>query len=382
VRFTWQASPRNKLAVYYDRIHKSRGAAMNPGDDQTTSSVVWNSPNYHTASVKWTSTVSSKLLVEGGYSENIERYNNLYQEGLDQPYGSAAWLAGARHVDNGAGLTWKASGTVNNVYPDRYNGQASATYVTGSHSMKVGFQDSWGKFNLGGHANADLYQNYTQVAGIETAQTVTVFATPARWRDRLNANLGIYGQDTWTMKRLTVTYGGRYEYVSEQVDGMPAQTGRFANIPAFDDIQMPIWKSFSPRAGVVYDLRGNGKTALKFGFNRYEAAATTTLASLYDPANGTGITATLPWTDKNKDDIAQGAKGCNFTTDATCEINFASLPSNFGTVSLASPDPNLTRPFVLQYNTGITHEIARGVSVSLGLVPRWRDFGANNIDLA
>ena len=364
VRFTWQASPRNKLSVYYDRIHKSRGAAMNPGDDQTTSSVVWNSPNYHTASVKWTSAVSNKLLIEGGYSENIERYNNMYQEGLDQPYGSAPWLAGARRVDSGAGLTWGVSGTVNNVYPDRYNGQASATYVTGSHSMKVGFQDSWGKFNLGAHLNADLYQNYNQVAGVESAQTVTVFATPARWRDRLNGNLGIYGQDTWTMKRLTVTYGGRYEYVSEQVDGMPAQTGRFANIPAFDDIPMPIWKSFSPRAGVVYDLRGDGKTALKFGFNRYEAAATTTLASLYDPANGTGITATLPWTDKNKDDIAQGARGCNFATDATCEINFASLPSNFGTMSLASPDPNLTRPFVLQYNTGITHEIARGVSVS------------------
>ena len=65
VRLTYQATPRNKLSVYYDRIHKSRGAAMNPGDDQTTSSVVWNSPNYHTASVKWTSTVSNKLLVEG-----------------------------------------------------------------------------------------------------------------------------------------------------------------------------------------------------------------------------------------------------------------------------------------------------------------------------
>src|SRR5262245_47942963 len=71
VRLTWQATPRNKFGAYMDRIHKVRGAAMTPGDDQTTSSVRWNSPNYTTATLKWTSTVSSKLLVEGGYSMNV-----------------------------------------------------------------------------------------------------------------------------------------------------------------------------------------------------------------------------------------------------------------------------------------------------------------------
>ena len=363
-RFTWQVSPRNKLSAYYDRIHKSRGAAQGPGDDQTTASVVWNSPLYTTNSVKWTSTVSSKLLVEGGYSGNLERYNNLYQPGVEKPYGSPEWFATARHLDSGASLQWKAPGTQVGVYPDRFNAQASATYVTGTHSLKVGFQDSWGPFNRNAIANADLYQNYTQSNGIETPQTVTVLATPARWRDRLNANFGIYGQDIWTLNRLTLTYGGRWEYVSEQVDGQPAQQGRFANIPAFDDIPMPTWKNFSPRTGLVYDLMGNGKTALKFGFNRYMAAATTTLAELYDPASGNTITANLPWTDKNGDDIAQGVKGCSFATDPACEINFASLPSNFGTVSLAHPDPGLTRPYVLQYNTGVTHELLKGLSVS------------------
>ena len=363
-RLTWQISPRNKLSAYYDRIHKSRGAAMNPGDDEATSSVVWNSPLYTTNSIKWTSAVSNKLLIEGGYSGNLERYNNLYQPGIEKPYGSPEWYANARHVDSGAGLTWKASGTENGVYPDRYNAQTAASYVTGTHSLKVGFQDSWGPFNRNSRANGDLYQNYVQVNGVETPQTVTVYATPAYWRDRLNANLGVYAQDIWTLNRLTLTYGLRWEYVSEQVDGQPAQQGRFANIPAFENINMPRWKSVSPRTGVVYDLRGNGKTALKFGFNRFEAAATTTLAELYDPASGNTITQSLPWTDKNVDDIAQGIKGCNFATDSSCEINFASLPSNFGTVSLASPDPSLTRPYVLQYNTGITHELFRGVSVN------------------
>src|SRR3954447_4979252 len=368
VRMTWQMSPRNKLSGYYDRIHKIRGSAMAPGDDQTASSVFWNSPLYTTNMIKYTSTVSSKLLVEGGFSSNIERYNNLYQPGIEKEYGSAAWLATARHsVDAGASTNTAATAEYGS-YPDRYNMQASASYVTGSHAFKVGFQDSWGPYNQNLRSNADLYQNYTTSAttGLPVPSTVTLLATSPLtvWQDRLNANLGFYGQDVMTFKRATITLGGRYEYISEQVTGQGAQQGRFANIPAFGDIPMPTWKSFSPRTSIVYDLMGNGKTALRFGYNRFGVAATTTLASLYDPAAGTIISATAPWTDKNGDDIAQGSSRCNFASDPTCEINFANVPANFGVVSLANPDPSLTRPYVDQFNLGVTHEVRRGVSVS------------------
>ncbi len=366
-RFTWQMSPRNKLAGYYDRIHKVRGAAMNPGDDQTTSSVRWNSPLYTTNMVKYTSTVTSKFMLEGGFSSNIERYNNLYADGVEQPYGSTAWFSNARRNVDAGGSTNTASTAEYGSYPDRYNMQASASYITGSQAFKVGFQDSWGPYNQNLRANADLYQNYTTSAttGLPVPSTVTLLATSPLtvWQDKLNANLGFYGQDVLTFKRATITLGGRYEYISEQVTGQQAQTGRFATIPAFGDIQMPTWKSFSPRTSVVYDLMGNGKTAVRFGYNRFGVAATTTLASLYDPANGVNITTTAPWTDKNGDDIAQGSNRCNFA-DPTCEINFASVPANFGVISLASPDPNLTRPYVDQFNVGATHEIMRGVSVS------------------
>jgi hypothetical protein len=365
-RITWQISPRNKLSGYYDRIHKVRGAAMAAGDDQTTSSVQWNSPLYTTNMIKWTSTVSNKLLLEGGFSSNIERYNNLYPDGIEQAYGSPAWFANARHVVDGGASTNTAAGAQYGSYPDRYNLQGSASYVTGSHAVKVGFQDSWGPYNQNLRANGDLYQNYTTSAttGLPVPSTVTLLATTSAWQDKLNANMGFYGQDVMTFKRATVTVGGRYEYISEQVTGQPAQSGRFVNIPAFGDIQMPTWTMFSPRTSVVYDLMGNGKTAIRFGYNRFGVAATTTLASLYDPAAGTIISASAPWTDKNGDDIAQGSNRCNFTSDPTCEINFASVPTNFGVVSLANPDPGLTRPYVDQFNLGFTREISRGVSVS------------------
>jgi len=364
-RITWQISPRQKLSGFYDRIHKVRGAAMNPGDDQTTSSVQWNSPLYTTNAIKDTATVSSKLLIEGGFSSNIERYNNLYASGVDKPYGSPDWYANARHNIDSGGSTNTASTAQYGSYPDRYNLQASASYVTGSHAFKAGFQDSYGPYNQNLRANADLYQNYvTNAAGVPVPSTVTLLATPATWQDRLNANLGIYGQDVMTFKRATITLGGRWEYISQQVTGQPAQSGRFAAIPAFGDIQMPTWKNFSPRTSIVYDLMGDGKTAIRFGYNRFGVAATTTLASLYDPANAVNITTNAQWVDKNGDGIAQGTRGCNFATDATCEINFASVPANFGVISLASPASNLSRPYVDQFNVGVTREVTRGMSVS------------------
>src|SRR5262249_48006031 len=128
-------------------------------------------------------------------------------------------------------------------------------------------------------------------------------------------------------------------------------------------IHMPIWRTFSPRTAVVYDLFGNGKTAIRFGFNRFEAAATTTIAALYDPANVVTVQATGAWKDLNNDDIADGAPGCVYLTPG-CEIDFARVPKNFGTVSLSNPDPNLERPYSLSYNVGVTHELFRGVAVT------------------
>src|SRR5205814_9500982 len=110
--------------------------------------VVWTSPLYLTNTVKWSSTVSTRLLVEGGYSMNIERYENLDQPGIAQDWGTAAWIAGAPYRDAGFGTTSHAASiaTGGGEYqksPDRYNLQGSATYVTGSHSVKFGVQHSW-----------------------------------------------------------------------------------------------------------------------------------------------------------------------------------------------------------------------------------------------
>ena len=79
------------------------------------------------------------------------------------------------------------------------------------------------------------------------------------------------------------TSASRYDYLKQHVIGEPAQTGRFENSVAYGDIFLPTWKDFSPRTSVVYDLFGNGKTAIRAGFNKYMTGATTGFAQIYNP---------------------------------------------------------------------------------------------------
>ena len=357
-RLTWQVSPRNKVSVYYDEIDKFRGHGMGSGTDANTASQVWSSPRYNDAVLKWTSPATNRLLLEAGYSFNYEEYVIENQDGINQQRGTAGWYAGVSRRDAGRGLLWDGiGGGQGGRYPDRFNMSGSASYVTAAHNVKVGFQRSWGTYENTRETNGDLQQVYLN--GVPS--TVTIYNTPLRYRDNLVADLGIYAQDAWTMNRLTLNYGLRWEYFNSEVADQESPAGRFQGVRHFDAIQMPVWKDLAPRFGLVYDVFGNARTALKVTFNRYNESRTTFFANRYNPLTLLG--SSLRWTDLNGDDIAQGERGCTFGTPG-CEINFATLPANFGERRLNDVDPNFKRTYNLETAIGVQHEVFSGLSAS------------------
>src|SRR5207249_2461591 len=148
--------------------------------------------------------------------------------------------------------------------------------------------------------------------------------------------------------------------------------GTFAYIPAFDTIQLKTQKDWSPRLSLVYDLFGNGKTAVRVGYNKFLASATTGLAAAIDPADGANVTQVVSWIDANKDGVAQynvshdanhNLVGCVYQT-VGCELNFAQVKAGFGTVALSQYDAGFVRPYINQYNIGVSHELMAGVNVT------------------
>ena len=141
-------------------------------------------------------------------------------------------------------------------------------------------------------------------------------------------------------------------------------------IPAINNIYMPKQTNWSPTISGVYDVFGNGKTALRAGFRHFVAAATDGLASTQQVASGQ--TANLPWTDFNNDNVVQSTithtaagvpVGCAFGPG--CEITSRHCRPTSARKACRRCSADIKRPFYNQINVGVVHELAHGVSLSV-----------------
>src|SRR6185436_3352942 len=144
----------------------------------------------------------------------------------------------------------------------------SVSYVTGAHVFKVGLNDGWGARDISYDDN--IYSlSYRLNNGIPNQ--LSERATPYTFSARQKAELGLYAQDKWTVDRLTINAGVRFDYFNlyfpEQHLG-PGVLVPTRNI-TFPQQSAVAWKDLTPRLGAVYDLFGSGKTAIKVGLNRY-----------------------------------------------------------------------------------------------------------------
>src|SRR5262249_53894484 len=115
---------------------------------------------------------------------------------------------------------------------------------------------------------------------------------------KIGQDLGIYGQDQWTINRLTLNLGLRFDYFEAD---SPAQT-RPADVflpestyPALKDV--PNWKDINPRIGAAYDLFGNGKTAIKAQIGRYDTIQTTDIVTPLSQSLGLVTVTSRTWND-------------------------------------------------------------------------------------
>jgi hypothetical protein len=241
----------------------------------------------------------------------------------------------------------------------------SASYVTGSHAMKFGFTDLWGENSrtFAPAANIDTLIKIN-VAGLgnEIPFQVVVYNSPATSIQNVNSDFGSYAQDTWTMKRLTLNYGARFEHFNASVpaESSPASTWIGArNFPAIPDV--PNWNDWAVRFAAAYDLFGNGKTAIKANAGKYVAAQAAGYAQNFNGMSG--VTQTVTWTDLDRNGTIYDAAG-------NIEVNeVGPRTANYGQVT-SRPDPALPRGYNWEYSAVLQHELVPRVSVTVGFYHR------------
>ena len=375
-RLTWQVSQKNKFSFYLDRIIKFRGHEQNniTGLSNTWSEDTFSTrqpKQYYTSEAKWTSVWTTRFLFEAGIGVNNESYTTgELQPRLEDCLARAACNPIPK-VNKDNGQEWGAPPTPFYVHtPVRETGMTALSYVTGSHAIKGGMELSRGKSGLQRHfqnPTINFYERYQNVNGVSVPYQVTIFNTPTEEFDHLNADLGLFLQDSWTLKRLTLTPGIRWEYfnasypdegVSVEQQALMIAEG-YSPRPLFLGKTMPTFKNWAPRFGAAYDLFGNGKTAIKASIARYNTAfSTVTFPQAYNPM--VLASETRNWLDPEATN--------NIFVPGVSHLG-PSTNSSFGLIT-RTPDPNITRPYNLEMTASAQRELMPGVSVTVGYFHR------------
>jgi hypothetical protein len=376
VRLTWQASPRNKIAwaFYKSQAGTQRfdvGCGATSGNVAACfapeASYALPQPLQYASQVKWSSPISSRVLLEVGQSLAVQTYNFSYQPEngpLDIQHRSAT-----------TGLRTVASNTAPSHYFSRiWNTIANVSFVTGSHNVKAGINQQMGYQTTQNEAHGDtsvlIYA--TSATGVNTSQTATLLNTPFTRQENLNANLGLFAQDKWTLNRLTLSYGARYDYFNASTPEQTAVAGRFMSAAAQAaraDIRasscLPCWNDWTIRSGASYDLFGKGKTALKVSVGKFLGQQALGLASSTNPLAGQNDTRA--WTDVDRNGTIFDAAGNVQANELGVTAN-----NNFGIPGLGTTqfDPALPRPTNWEESVSVQHELLPRVSVTGGFYHR------------
>jgi hypothetical protein len=366
-RFNISLSPKLQLTEFNEwqrkwYNHYTISGTLSP---EATPKVFWPR-HFHQGTLSYTAT--NRLLFEAGMNyqeaddEILPRPGEYYGIPITETGGTFAGIVVPPMTYGGfAGITYEPDQRVK-------AGKGAMNYVTGTHNIKIGMD--W----QGGHRGR-INPNFSNFLAYRTTNyvlnQVTVFAPSGNYQSNLDYNIGVYGQDRWTMRRLTVSGGLRLEIQSESYEAYttPGPSPYLpARVPqAFPQAQIVSWRDLDPRVGFSYDLFGNGKTAVKASAARAVTQEGLNTAELLNPAVAISTSVARTVTDRNNN----GSPDCDLTSSIANGECGAWLTTGFGSqLPSTTQDPatlrgwNL-RPWQWEFTAGIQHELMPRVSVGL-----------------
>jgi Carboxypeptidase regulatory-like domain len=390
LNLTVQTTSKSKLAFYYEFEYPKYTQSDSPSESPEAWEVLFERPQY-LAQISWTDIITPRLLVDVGATLSGNNYMSVPNFGAQVASAIPGSIYGLPAVDDlGLNFTYRAlyGGGYGFNRSDNYNGRVSLTYVTGSHAFKVGVsaQSTWAYQTDGAYGANPVGYVFDNQVPVE----VSLNAFPISYREREPYNLGPYAQDQWKIRRLTLNYGVRFDFLNGQVEAQSLAAGPFTPARSFAEVpNVPNWKNISPRLGAAYDLFGNGKTAIKGEYAGFVVGyGTSGFARLANPMYATINSTTRSW-DPSAAVIAQlqseplslqamnPVPDCNLTNplangacgpDANPSFGSEVITQHFST---ALSQGWFVRPMNWETSPSVTQEIRRGVAVTAAYFHRW-----------
>jgi hypothetical protein len=395
-RLTWQVTPRNKIAGFWDEqvVCRSCTGSTSGITDPTRVSpeavgAAQTKPLRYMQAT-WSSPVTNKLLLDAGFGGvyygwgNFERSPNPTANLVQVTEQCAGGCAANGGIPN---LVYRSQNFGNNR-AGSYSWRASASYVTGRQSLKIGYQ---GTLMTDYRTWATNNQNLAYRFSNGVPNQLTEYVSP--WVDNGDGGWhALFVQDVWTLGRLTLQGALRFDRSTSWFPAQQEGPSKFLSTPFVFPLTEGVnsYKDLTPRMGVTWDVFGNGKSAVKVNLGRYlEGAGVSNNWANSSPVlrlPGTvggpfaplGVTRT--WTDANGNFVPD----CNLQNPAAQDLrgsggDFCGAISNgsFGQTTLTNGyDPALLNGWGVRagdWDLGVSlqQQILPRASIQVAYIRRW-----------
>jgi hypothetical protein len=273
-RITWQVTPRHKIGAFWDAQALCRtctGATPGLAEPARVSpeAVGILGRPLHVSQATWSSPVTSRLLVEAGFGGtffgvgNFERAPNPTRDLIRVAEQCASGCPANGSIP---GLVYRSQ-DFSSAYTGSYLWKGSVSYVSGGHSLRLGYQHTLMTDDRTWMTNS---QNLTYRVNNGVPNQLTQSISP--WVNNARAGWdAVFAQDQWTRRRLTLQGAVRFDRARSWFPVQQEGPSRFLPAPLIipETTGVDSYKDITPRVGVAYDLFGTHRTALKMSLGKY-----------------------------------------------------------------------------------------------------------------
>ena len=273
-RLTWQVTPRNKISGFWDAQALCRtctGATPGLSEPQRVSpeAVGVLGRRLDVTQATWTAAITNRLSLDAGFGSTFFGVGNFERE----PNPTRDLIRVAEQCATGCAANGNIPGLVYRsqdfsvAHTGSYLWQESISYVTGTHSVKIGHQHTlMTDDRVWFTNNQNLTYRFNNGVPNQLTQSISPWVNNARvaWD-------AVFAQEQWRLTRLTLQGAVRFDRATSWFPAQQEGPSRFLPAPLLIPKTRGVdsYKDFSPRLGIVYDVSGDGTTALRMHVGRY-----------------------------------------------------------------------------------------------------------------